>query len=94
MTTKDWIGILIGLVVTVGSLTAYVHTSFASEDEVKETKESVKETAAQVVVVATQQAVAQMQIGQLLETTKISRDEARQYREVLILLEERTRNSQ
>lgn len=91
MTTKDWIGFTAGLVVTVVGLTAYVHTSFASEDEVKETKAAVKETAQQVTEVAKQQAVAQDQIGQLLEAAKLNAQEAKEYRETLIRLEERTR---
>lgn len=91
MTAKEWISITIGLVLTAGTLTAYVHTSFASEAEVGETKESIKEIAGQVTAVATQQAVAQDQIGQLLEAAKLSRDEAKEYREALIRLEERTR---
>lgn len=91
MTTKDWIGLTIGLVTTVGILTAYVHTSFASEAEVKEAQASVKELAAQTQEVAKQQAVAQDQIGQLLEAAKLNAQEAREYREALIRLEERTR---
>lgn len=88
MTRSEWIG----AIVLAGSIVAYAHTMFAADKDVQEAEETVAEVAAKLSEVATQQAVTQQQLEQLVEAAKLSREEAKEYREALIRLEERTRD--
>ena len=91
MTIKEWAISTLGVVSSAIVVTAYVHTAFASEEEVKAAQANVAKTTEQVAQLATRQAVTQQQIEQLVKAVEVSRDEAKEYREALIRLEERTR---